>query len=93
MPVGDKKQKRTKFLKEMFVTEDIRMDGINRNLTPPTWIIPIDRPVIVEPESGIFFMNRNTDVPFQRESIQVRDIIKEVKDYLKTYSSAGMDSS
>ncbi|GJZ63026.1 hypothetical protein Tco_0619447 [Tanacetum coccineum] len=25
--------------------------------------------------------------------IQVKDIVKEVKDYLKTYSSAGMDSS
>ncbi|GKG45857.1 hypothetical protein Tco_0498303, partial [Tanacetum coccineum] len=25
--------------------------------------------------------------------IQVKDIVKEVKDYLKTYSSAGMDIS
>ncbi|GKG16216.1 hypothetical protein Tco_0358539, partial [Tanacetum coccineum] len=26
-------------------------------------------------------------------SIQVKDIVKEVKDYLNTYSSAGMDIS
>ncbi|GJX61681.1 hypothetical protein Tco_0294581 [Tanacetum coccineum] len=43
MSAEDKKRKRTKFLKEMFVTEDIRMDEMNRNLTPPIGIIPIDR--------------------------------------------------
>ncbi|GKC62019.1 hypothetical protein Tco_1089617 [Tanacetum coccineum] len=64
MSAEDKKQKRIKFLKEMFVTEDIRMDKMNRNLTPPIGIIPIDRLVIAEPESRIFFMNKNTDVAF-----------------------------
>ncbi|GJZ29306.1 hypothetical protein Tco_0573953 [Tanacetum coccineum] len=43
-------------------------DGMNWNLTPPTGIIPIDGLVIAEPKSGIFFMNKNTDVAFQRES-------------------------
>ncbi|GJV73976.1 hypothetical protein Tco_1493971 [Tanacetum coccineum] len=51
MSAEDKKQKRIKFLKEMFVTEDIRMDKMNRNLTPPIGIIPIDRLVIAEPDS------------------------------------------
>ncbi|GKG60635.1 hypothetical protein Tco_0614197, partial [Tanacetum coccineum] len=31
----EKKRKRIEFLKEMFVTEDIRVDGMNRNLIPP----------------------------------------------------------
>ncbi|GJR88720.1 hypothetical protein Tco_0212731 [Tanacetum coccineum] len=35
----------------------------------------------------------NLDVMGQHICIQVKDIIKEVKDYLKTYSSAGMDIS
>ncbi|GJS55879.1 hypothetical protein Tco_0629241 [Tanacetum coccineum] len=31
----DKKRKRAEFIKEMFVTEDVRVDGMNRNLIPP----------------------------------------------------------
>ncbi|GJX87130.1 putative cysteine-rich receptor-like protein kinase 35 [Tanacetum coccineum] len=153
----EKKRKRAEFIKEMFVTEDVRVDGMNRNLIPPPGIMPIQGLVINEPESGIFFMNGNTDIGFQRESefhlaptnelirlqrqiktdteiaremfsrmnyvidarrdcikaremvvkglsecevsesnvrrIQVKDIVKEVEDYLKTYSSAGMDIS
>ncbi|GJY89986.1 retrovirus-related pol polyprotein from transposon TNT 1-94 [Tanacetum coccineum] len=64
----EKKRKRTEFIKEMFVTEDVRVDGMNRNLIPPPKIVPIEGLVIKEPESGIFYMNRNTDVVFQRES-------------------------
>ncbi|GKB07764.1 hypothetical protein Tco_0836048 [Tanacetum coccineum] len=64
----EKKRKRTEFLKEMFVTEDIRVDGMNKNLIPPPGFVPIEGLVIKEPESGIFYMNRNTDVVFQRES-------------------------
>ncbi|GKA40480.1 hypothetical protein Tco_0733073 [Tanacetum coccineum] len=66
MTTEEKKQKRTEFQKEMFTTKDNQIDGMNRNLTPPTGIIPIDGLVIAEPESGIFFMN--TNVAFQRES-------------------------
>ncbi|GJY42212.1 hypothetical protein Tco_0429482 [Tanacetum coccineum] len=90
----------------MFVTEDVRVDEMNRLLIPPPGVVPIEGLVIKEPESGIFYMNRNTDVVFQRERlseyealesnvrrIQVKDIIKEFKDYLKTYSSVGMDIS
>ncbi|GKC05500.1 hypothetical protein Tco_0997110 [Tanacetum coccineum] len=64
----EKKRKRAEFIKEMFVTEDVRVDGMNRNLIPPPGVVPIEALVIKEPESGIFYMNRNTDVVFQRES-------------------------
>ncbi|GKD02465.1 hypothetical protein Tco_1177439, partial [Tanacetum coccineum] len=116
------------------MTEDIRVDGMDRNLIPPPRVVPIEGLVIKEPESGIFFMNRNMVLAFQRENefhltptvkliriqnqikfdseievmkglfeckasesnvrrIQVKDIVKEVEDPLKTYSSAGMDIS
>ncbi|GKD14657.1 hypothetical protein Tco_1199064, partial [Tanacetum coccineum] len=64
----EKKRKRTEFIKEMFVTEDVKVDGLNRNLIPPPGVVPIKGPVIKEPEAGIFYMNRNTDIVFQRES-------------------------
>nr|GEY80499.1 hypothetical protein [Tanacetum cinerariifolium] len=109
----------------------LRVDEMVGNLIPPPRIMPIQGLVINEPESGIFFMNMNTNIGFQRESefhltnpgglrdcygdvfsnmnyviearsdciksnirrIQVTDIVKEVNDYLKTRSSAGMDMS
>ncbi|GKA20479.1 hypothetical protein Tco_0700468 [Tanacetum coccineum] len=126
-----------------------KVDGMDRNLIPPSGVMPIQGLVINEPESGIFFMNGNTDIGFQKESkfhltpttelirlqkqikvdseiskeireedqlsakhqlavkglseckasesnirrIQVKYIVKKVEDYLKTYSSAGMDIS
>ncbi|GKG28756.1 hypothetical protein Tco_0416121, partial [Tanacetum coccineum] len=63
-----KKRKRTEFFKEVFVTEDVRVDGMERNLIPPHGFMLIQGLVINEPESGIFLMNRNTDIGFQRES-------------------------
>ncbi|GKF13003.1 hypothetical protein Tco_0050929 [Tanacetum coccineum] len=68
MTAKDKKRKRTEILKEVFVTENITVDGMHRNLVPPPGVMPIDGLVISEPESGIFFMNGNTDIAFQRES-------------------------
>ncbi|GKC16157.1 hypothetical protein Tco_1012939 [Tanacetum coccineum] len=176
--VNEKKRKTSsKILKEVFVTEDIVVDGIHRNLAPPLGVEGTRGLVIKEPESWIFFYNNNFDLVFQREEefhlattaqlirlqnaiqkgtpkveelfkkmeltvkdrndvteakkvvkdnldgfgqhilvgckasasgevlaeckasasnlrrIQVKDIIKEVEDYLKTYSSAGMDIS
>nr|GEV18103.1 retrovirus-related Pol polyprotein from transposon TNT 1-94 [Tanacetum cinerariifolium] len=64
----EKKRKRVEFVKEVFVTEDVRVDGMDRNLIPPPGVIPIQCFVISEPESGIFFMNRNTNIGFQREN-------------------------
>ncbi|GKC01173.1 hypothetical protein Tco_0987309 [Tanacetum coccineum] len=68
MKTKEKKRKRTQFLKEAFVTEDISVDGMNRNFIPPPEIIPIEGLVIKELESGIFFMNTNMDIVFQRGS-------------------------
>ncbi|GJQ92852.1 hypothetical protein Tco_0003991 [Tanacetum coccineum] len=41
MTVEDKKRKWAEFLKEVFVTEDIRVDGMYRNLIPPPGVVPI----------------------------------------------------
>nr|GEV80082.1 hypothetical protein [Tanacetum cinerariifolium] len=68
MTTEDKKMNRTEFLKEVFVTEDIKVDGMNKNLIPPPRVMPIQGLVINKPESGIFFMNDNMDIAFQRES-------------------------
>ncbi|GJW64607.1 hypothetical protein Tco_0116491 [Tanacetum coccineum] len=64
----EKKRKRKELMKEVFVTEDVRVDGMGRNLIPPLGVIPIQGLVISEPESKIFFMNGNTDIGFHRES-------------------------
>ncbi|GJY82992.1 hypothetical protein Tco_0496368, partial [Tanacetum coccineum] len=159
MTVEDKKRKRTEILKEVFVTENVTVDGMHKNLVPPLGIEGRQGLVIREPESRIFFYHGNWDLVFQREEefylattaqlirlqrsiqrgtpeaeeifikleltiearddaaqardivkdnldglgqhilrelfrrIQVKDIVKEVEDYLKTYSSAGMDIS
>ncbi|GJT83624.1 hypothetical protein Tco_1057966 [Tanacetum coccineum] len=42
MTAEEKKRKRTQFLKEAFVTEDIRVDGMNMNLIPPPVVVPIE---------------------------------------------------
>ncbi|GJW34250.1 retrovirus-related pol polyprotein from transposon TNT 1-94, partial [Tanacetum coccineum] len=64
----EKKRKRTEFIKEVFQAGDVGVDGMGRNLIPPPGVLPIQGLVINEPESGIFFMNENTDIGFQRES-------------------------
>nr|GEV53696.1 retrovirus-related Pol polyprotein from transposon TNT 1-94 [Tanacetum cinerariifolium] len=66
MTVEDKKRKRIEFPKEVFVTKNITIDGMHRNLIPPR-VMPIEGLVINEPESRIFFMNGNTNIAFQRE--------------------------
>nr|GEU75697.1 hypothetical protein [Tanacetum cinerariifolium] len=64
----EKKRKRTELNKEVFVTENVRVDRMDRNLIPPPRIMPIQGLVTNEPESGIFFMNMNTNIGFQWES-------------------------
>ncbi|GJV13266.1 hypothetical protein Tco_1354807 [Tanacetum coccineum] len=68
MTPKEKKRKRKVLIKEAFVTKDVRVDGMGRNLIPPLGVIPIQGLVISEPESKIFFMNGNTDIGFHRES-------------------------
>ncbi|GJZ52596.1 hypothetical protein Tco_0607111 [Tanacetum coccineum] len=64
----EKKRKRTELIKEVFITEDVIVAGMDRNLIPPSGVMPIQGPVINEPKSGIFFMNGNMDISFQREN-------------------------
>nr|GFC81989.1 hypothetical protein [Tanacetum cinerariifolium] len=63
----EKKRKRTELIKEIFVTKNVRVDGIDRNLILPPGIMPIQGLVINEPELEIFFMNGNINIGFQRE--------------------------
>nr|GEV08275.1 leucine-rich repeat-containing protein [Tanacetum cinerariifolium] len=50
MTSEEKKRKRTQFLKEALITEDIRVDGMNRNWIPPPGVMRIEGLVIKEPE-------------------------------------------
>nr|GEV62280.1 hypothetical protein [Tanacetum cinerariifolium] len=179
MTAEDKKRKRNETLKEVFFKDQIDVDGIQRNITPPFGVVGKECMVIREPKVGFFYSNAIFDLVFQRESefyitstvklirplkhinldspearemykimeieiesmddvnkekeivrtnsdglvicikdklsvkhqlavkglsecralesnirrIQVKDIVKEVEDYLKTYSSAVMDIS
>ncbi|GKD29338.1 hypothetical protein Tco_1240116, partial [Tanacetum coccineum] len=63
--ITDKKRKRSsEILKEVFVNEDIVVDGMHRNLVPPPRVEGRRGLVIREPESGIFFYNGNFDLVF-----------------------------
>ncbi|GJU69296.1 hypothetical protein Tco_1255555 [Tanacetum coccineum] len=66
--VSKKKRKRSyEILKEVFVKEDIVVDGMHRNLVPPPGVEDSRGLVISEPKSGIFFYNGNFNLVFQRE--------------------------
>ncbi|GKE67125.1 hypothetical protein Tco_1521286, partial [Tanacetum coccineum] len=65
---SEKKRKRTsEIIKAVFVKENIIVDGMHRNMTPPPWVVPSEGLVIKEPKAGIFFYNGNFDQVFQRE--------------------------
>ncbi|GJW64166.1 hypothetical protein Tco_0116050 [Tanacetum coccineum] len=65
---SEKKRKRTsEIIKAVFVKENIIVDGMHRNMTPPPWVVPSEGLVIKEPKAGIFFYNGNFDLVFQRE--------------------------
>ncbi|GKA14808.1 hypothetical protein Tco_0694454 [Tanacetum coccineum] len=66
--VDDRKRKRSsEILQEVFVKDNIVVDGMQRNLIPPLNIEGSRGRVIREPESGIFFYNGNFNLAFQRE--------------------------
>ncbi|GJU74346.1 hypothetical protein Tco_1265751 [Tanacetum coccineum] len=66
--INDKKGKRSsEILKEVFVKEDVLVDGMHRNLVPPPRVKGRIGMVIREPELGVFFYNENFDLVFQRE--------------------------
>ncbi|GKB60529.1 hypothetical protein Tco_0916715 [Tanacetum coccineum] len=69
IPVDDKKRKRTsEILQQVFVKENIVVDGMKRNLAPPPGVEGRKGLVIKEPEEGIFYYNGNFDLVFQRVS-------------------------
>ncbi|GJV46771.1 RNA-directed DNA polymerase, eukaryota, reverse transcriptase zinc-binding domain protein [Tanacetum coccineum] len=89
-----RKRKRTEILKEVFVTKNITVDGMHRNLISFPGVVLIEGLVINKPESGIFFINRNIDIAFQRENVfKSKTSPRKSKNYLKIYSSVGMDNS
>nr|GEX72240.1 hypothetical protein [Tanacetum cinerariifolium] len=66
--INDKKKKRSSdILKEVFVQEDIVIDGMHKNLVPLPDIVGSRGQVIREPKLGIFFYNGNFDLVFQRK--------------------------
>ncbi|GJZ97505.1 hypothetical protein Tco_0669958 [Tanacetum coccineum] len=87
MLLSDKKRKRTVLiLQEVFVKENIVVDGMHRNLILPPGVVG-SRGQVMKGLSECKALESNI------RRIQVKDIVKEIKDYLKTYSSAGMDIS
>ncbi|GJR03397.1 hypothetical protein Tco_0526381 [Tanacetum coccineum] len=66
--VDDKKRKRSlEILQEVFVKENIVVDGRHWNIIPPLGVEGRKGLVIREPESGIFYYNGNFKLAFQRE--------------------------
>ncbi|GJT68144.1 hypothetical protein Tco_1019624 [Tanacetum coccineum] len=127
-PAGDKKRKRSsEILEEVFVKENVEVDGMHKNLVPPPRIEGRQGLVIREPELQSSFLRgtpeaeemfRKLELTIEAKDdvaqarivameglseckasesnikrIQVKDIVKEVEDHLKKYSSAGMDIS
>ncbi|GJT88114.1 hypothetical protein Tco_1069831, partial [Tanacetum coccineum] len=66
--INDRKRKRSsEILLEVFVKENVVVDGMHRNIIPPSGVEGRKGLVIREPESGIFYYNYNFDLAFQRE--------------------------
>nr|GEW76021.1 retrovirus-related Pol polyprotein from transposon TNT 1-94 [Tanacetum cinerariifolium] len=75
-----KKRKRSsKLIKEVFVKEDIVMDGIHKKLVPPSRAVGFRWLVIREPESRIFFYNGNFDTPEGKEMYNKLEFIIETR--------------
>ncbi|GJW86909.1 hypothetical protein Tco_0162249 [Tanacetum coccineum] len=67
-PAGKKRKRALEILKEVFVKENVVVDGMHRNLIPPRGVVGSRGLIITEPEAGIFFYNGNFNLAFQRES-------------------------
>nr|GEZ02985.1 hypothetical protein [Tanacetum cinerariifolium] len=63
-----KRNRKAKVLHEVFVKENIVMDGMQRNLSLPVGVVGKSRLVIKEPEARIFLYNGFFDLFFQRRS-------------------------
>nr|GEU37484.1 hypothetical protein [Tanacetum cinerariifolium] len=65
---AEMKRKRTsKIIKEVFVSEDIVVDGMHWNLVTPPGVKGSRGLVVSKPESGMFYYNGNFNLVFQRE--------------------------
>ncbi|GJW02183.1 hypothetical protein Tco_1561039, partial [Tanacetum coccineum] len=91
--INDRKRKRSsEILQEVFVKENVVVDGMHRNIIPPPGVEGRKGLVIRE----LKVMKGLSECEASESNvkrIQVKDIVKEVEDYLKTYLSAGMDIS
>ncbi|GKB17062.1 hypothetical protein Tco_0850985 [Tanacetum coccineum] len=89
LTASKKKRKRSsELIKQIFVKEDIVLDGMHMNLVPPPGVVPSEGLIISDPE-----LTESKALASNIRRIQVRDIVKEVEDYLKTFPSAEMDIS
>ncbi|GKE82166.1 hypothetical protein Tco_1552166, partial [Tanacetum coccineum] len=92
---AEKKRKRTSdMIQEVFVQEDIRVDGMERNLIPPQGVVGSPGLVINEPKAGIFYYNGNFDLVFQRENefhlATTAQLIRQLK-HIKRDTPEGKD--
>ncbi|GJR17477.1 hypothetical protein Tco_0966004 [Tanacetum coccineum] len=89
--MGMKRKRMTELIYEVFVKENIIVDGMQRNLTLPEGAVRKAGLMIKEPEVGIFLYNGNLDLLFQRRSeyalastlqlIRIQNLIKIDSEY------------
>nr|GEX17775.1 hypothetical protein [Tanacetum cinerariifolium] len=83
MIAEDKKRKRIEILEEVFVKDNVVVNGMHRNLVPSLRIEGRQGLVIREPESWIFYYNRNRDLrgtPEADEMFKKLELIMEARD-------------
>ncbi|GJT44019.1 hypothetical protein Tco_0952734 [Tanacetum coccineum] len=96
-PEERKRKRISGLVDEVFVTEDIRVPGMHRNRDPP--LEPSECKALEGSEDQLSAQHQlmikgladSTTSMSNLRDIQVRDIVKEVEDHLKTYSPAEMD--
>ncbi|GKD28360.1 hypothetical protein Tco_1239138 [Tanacetum coccineum] len=98
IPMEDGKRKRTlEILQQVFVKENIAVDGMKRNLAPPPGVEcrkeAMKSKLSAKYQLAVKGLSECKASESNIRYIQVRDIVKEVEDHLKTYSSDGMDIS
>ncbi|GJS82737.1 hypothetical protein Tco_0749278 [Tanacetum coccineum] len=100
LTLAERKRKRTsEIVKEVFFTKYVHVDGTQRNLTPPPGVVGKSGQASEGSEDQLsaqhqLMIKGLADIIASASNlrdIQVRDIIKEVKDHLKTYSPTEMD--
>ncbi|GKC95211.1 hypothetical protein Tco_1160653 [Tanacetum coccineum] len=100
MLVKDKRRKRAKMIKHVFVKEDVVVDGSQRNIIPPPGVVGrkglkgIEDQLSIKLQLAVKGLSECKPLESNIRCIQVKDINQGSKEYLKTFtSSAGMDIS